>query len=275
METASLLDKAGFASFGTLTAQEIPLLPGKTLPEGVAGAIVGLFPYFTGAYPHRNVALYAVGHDYHMIVKAHLQRAAEALSERLPGLRCRAFVDASPIHEVEAARRAGLGYVGQNGLLIAPVWGQMVFIGCLLTNLPPEALGMVPSAPLPQNLCRGCGRCVAACPTGALTRQDMGRCRSAITQKKGMLTHWEAAQIAEGGFVWGCDICLMACPHNARPPLSPIAEFYENPLPRLTPSDIDGLCNRAYLWRGRDLLRRNLSLIDCTIKEATSHLQNT
>lgn len=261
VDTAALLAAAGLLDFAALPAQAIPLLLGKTLPGGMRSGIICLFPYFSGFYPGRNLSLYALPRDYHSVAKGMLNTAAEKLAAHYPGTSFRTFVDASPIDEVAAAHKAGLGDRGLNGLLIAPGWGQFVFIGCILTDLTVDAISL-PARQSPA-LCDRCGRCVAACPTGALSRDgfDPARCRSDITQKKGELTRWEAEQVALGGFAWGCDHCLLSCSHNRQPDKTPIEAFRRDILPVLTDEAIDQIDDRAYLWRGRETLRRNLRII--------------
>lgn len=279
MDIGAVLTRAGFAGFGLLPAHELPLIAGKALPKGANTAIIGLFPYYAGDFKGRNVALYAVGPDYHSVIKARLNTAAAELAATHKSARFWPFVDASPVDEVGAAAMAGLGQIGRNGMLIAPKWGQLTFIGCLLTSIKPEEIGARPAlnAALPQYPCEGCGRCLVACPTKALGERgvDVSLCRSAISQKKGALTDWEAAQIAAGGLVWGCDRCLLSCPYNSALPPSPIDEFHTALIPVLRAEDIDALSERAYFWRGKDVLRRNLSLITKNKKEGTGHLQNT
>ena len=261
MDLTALLSSAGLVDFAALPAENLPLLGGKRLPQGMKSVIVCLFPYFTGFYPGRNISLYALSADYHTLAGGMLKEAAAQMAVQRPHARLTTFVDASPIDEVAAAHRAGLGDRGQNGLLITPRWGQFVFIGCILTDLGCDELGL--SARQPPRLCDRCDRCVAACPTGALSPGgfERTRCRSEITQKKGDLTEWESNQVAAGGLVWGCDHCLLACPHNQAPEVTPIPAFKQRVLPVLTGADIDNIDDRAYLWRGRTPLRRNLGLI--------------
>jgi epoxyqueuosine reductase QueG len=167
------------------------------------------------------------------------------------------FVDSSPIREVNAARLAGLGVVGLHGQLLHEEYGSRVFLGEIVTTLE-----LQPSAPA-KGACLRCGKCIAACPTGALTANglDKNRCRSAITQKKAPLTDWEQDQIRAGGLVWGCDLCSDACPLNRDKP-TPIKAFYENPAPLVTGENLDRLLAiKSYGWRGRGVLERNIELI--------------
>ena len=141
-----------------------------------------------------------------------------------------------------------------------PIWGSLVFLGELVTDAALDTTGTGQS----RIDCEGCQRCVAACPTGALHDGllDTAKCRSAITQKKDSLTPWEEEQIALGGLAWGCDICTLACPHNAHIPITPIGEFTRGVSPVLTEQNLDALLmNRAFSWRGKEVLARNLRIL--------------
>ena len=160
---------------------------------------------------------------------------------------------------------AGLGLRGRNTLTILPPWGTWLFLGAILTDLPLE------SAPVPAPACMDCGKCTAACPTGALGPNglDPDRCLSALTQKKGALTAEEEARLRGHGLVWGCDACQRACPYNRDVPLSPLPEFRTNLIHTLGTTDVDHLTRRqfqekyplrAFTWRGPGVLLRNLRL---------------
>lgn len=228
------------------------------IPAG-GSAVVMLLPYHTGEHPGRNVARYAVCDDYHTVAGEILEDVCAALREEFPGARFLPFADSSPVPEVEAACRAGLGRRGRNGQLIAPVWGSRVFVCEVVTDLE-----LVPTGPLAGSVCGNCRRCLEACPTGALTAEglDRSRCRSFITQKKGALEPWEEEQVAAGGMAWGCDICTDVCPWNREPPMTPILRLRENLTPVVTAEELEALMARkSYGWRGRQVLERNLKLV--------------
>ncbi len=236
------------------------LIPCRALgrvPER-GSVVVLLLPYCTGDHPGRNVARYAVCDDYHAVAGEILEDVCAALRREFPQGIFLPFVDSSPLPEVEAACRAGLGHRGRNGQLIAPVWGSRVFICEVITDLE-----LLPRSASPETGCGECRRCVDACPTGALTGQglDRNRCRSFITQKKGELDRWEAAQVTAGGLVWGCDICTDACPWNRDLPLTPVLRLRQNLTPVVTEEKLDRLLEqKSYGWRGRRVLERNLAL---------------
>jgi len=229
------------------------------LPRHPASVIVCALPYYSGGYPERNVARYAVCDDYHVAAGSLLGEISDQLGRRFPGRDFVPFIDVSPIREVKAARLAGLGVVGLHGQLIAPRWGPWVFIGCIVTDLHAWADSI--SAPT----CRECEACLTTCPTGALSREGLCRelCRSAITQKRGVLSPWEEEQVRAGGMAWGCDICLEACPMGKSPALTPLDCLKRNPLPILTRGNLGwALERKAYGYRDRGVLERNLTLID-------------
>lgn len=246
--------RAGVCAFspGLLRANQ----PSHGIPDGAKSVLVCLFPYFVGIPNKRNVALYAMLPDYHAVAGAMLSHACALLQETFPENRFCSFVDNSPLDEVTAAVRAGLGKRGKNNLLIARDFGSLLFVGEVVTDLalPAEAQ---------DRCCENCGLCVAACPTGALSPQgfDRSRCRSHLTQKKNGLTDWEASEISAGLLVWGCDLCALACPHNRAVPLTPYADFLGDVVPVVGPDNLDLLLkNRAFSWRGRHTVERNLRL---------------
>lgn len=259
---ADCLAAAGIPRFGVCAFDERLLLPGarsaSRLPPGAKSVVVCLFPYFVGLPKARNLSLYSMLPDYHAVAGGMLHEAARCLSGAFAGRAFVPFVDASPLDEVECGRLAGLGRRGQNGQLIAPGFGSLVFLGELVTDfaLPPAE---------PDGRCEGCGACLSACPTGALRSggMDVSRCRSALSQKKGTLSDREAEHLARGGMAWGCDVCTLACPHNRAPLVTPIEAFSSDVVPILTHQNLDLLMvNRAFSWRGRAVLLRNLSLLD-------------
>lgn len=234
----------------------------EELLPGHQGLICAVFPYFAGEAPG-NLSLYARGQDYHAVVKERLERAAVWLQQEY-GFRFIPMADVSPFPEVWAAACAGLGKLGQNGLLLTPQYGSFVFIGLLLTDLPRAAGG----PPVP---CRGCGACLRACPGAALGEKgqvEEARCLSALTQQRGLLTEEQARAVAAHPLIWGCDACQLACPENRQVLQTALPEFREDLLCSLTEADTAmgdrafrrQYAGRAFTWRGVQPLRRNLEL---------------
>lgn len=231
--------------------------------------LVAAFPYYAGDRPG-NLSLYARGGDYHTVVTTRLNTVCDFLNDNYPKYSFLPTADNSPLPEREAARLAGLGMMGRHGLLILPPYGTYVFLGTILTDAPLPATERPPAPGCPN-----CGRCIAACPGGALSADgfDIDRCLSHLTQKKGALTAEEEALIAAHPLAWGCDCCQRACPFNEHPALSPLPEFTEGLTDTLTAAELEGLTNRtfrekygerAFAWRGPAVLRRNLELQEKT-----------
>ncbi len=262
----------GIDQWGACRFSELPpLLDVRSkawIPPNAKSVLLFLFGYYTEAFPNRNISRYAVPDDYHSILRPLLAEIAASCARRFPEEGFLPFIDSSPIDEVAAAAHAGLGEIGMNGLLLNPVYGSYCFIGEIVTTLPLE----IPP-PEPLYLCTRCGACRAACPTGALAQDRFvrERCRSEITQKKGELTLWEQEQIRKGGFVWGCDRCTEACPVNRNAEKSRVAGFYRNPVPVVDTQNAASLCKtKAYGWRGKNILLRNLHILSGETEDVVS-----
>ena len=237
----------------------------ESLCPGPKSVLAAAFSYYTGDRPG-DLSLYARGRDYHLVLMERLGTVCDILREKYPMYSFEPGADSSPLPERAAARLAGLGIMGRNGLVILPPWGSWLFLGTVLTDLPLD----LPLA-MPSPDCMGCGRCAAACPGGALreTPFDPERCLSHLTQKKGELPPEQADQIRTHPLVWGCDVCQRVCPYNAAPRKTELPEFREGLIDDLTPDMVEGLTNRqfkerfgdrAFAWRGPALLRRNFAL---------------
>lgn len=226
-------------------------------PRDAKSVIVCLLGYYAGERAH-NISRYAWARDYHLMVEELLSPVAERMRETWQEQTFAVFTDNSPIREVTAARLAGLGFIGNNGLLISPAYGSYHFIAEIVTDL-----WLEPSEPVEAG-CGECRLCLDTCPTGALSPfgVEKSRCRSHITQKKGDLTAWEQDQVRKGGLAWGCDICSDVCPYNHPPCWTDLPDFRrelngfirEEDLPRL-------IKERAFGYRGVKVMQRNLRII--------------
>lgn len=250
-----ILINSGIADFGFCAAEPAffrnpPKTPFDFTPVSV---IASIFPYLTPSTGDENLCRYARVPDYHMVVGNRLKSACEALLKEFPDNHFLPFVDSGVLSEVAAALRCGLGVLGKNRLLITPKYGSYVFIGTILTDLKLDYCNQ------PVSFCPDCGRCVAACPTGTLS--DKGDCLSFITQKKGELTDEGADLIRKSGLVWGCDVCQSVCPLNADAAFTDLPEFINGIKGRICAKDLNDLSDRAYGWRGRAVLERNLKIL--------------
>jgi epoxyqueuosine reductase len=156
------------------------------------------------------VSRYALGRDYHKVVRGRLARLAQQVQDEIGPFGWRAFCDSAPVMEVELARRAGLGWRGKHTLLLARNGGSMRFLGTLYTDLP-----LPLDAPVDDH-CGRCTACIDACPTGAIVapyRLDARRCVSYLTiEAKGPIPLELRESI--GNRIYGCDDCQLACPWN-------------------------------------------------------------
>jgi len=195
---------------GTVSAVMVTADYAPSDPEWLANAWACL------AEPERAfVSRYALGRDYHKVVRHRLERLAQRIGEAVGRFGHRVFCDSAPVLEVELARRAGLGWRGKHTLLLDRRRGSTFFIGTLYTDLPLPA-----DAPVTEH-CGSCTRCIDVCPTGAIVapyRLDARRCISYLTiELAGSIP--EPLRPAIGNRVYGCDDCQLACPWNrfARP----------------------------------------------------------
>ena len=261
-DIAEILAQHQIIAYGSVDfAALLPLLECRAkarLPENPQSVLVCLFPYYTEEQDNRNISRYAVVEDYHVVVKNCLSEVCEALSERFAPHIFAPFVDNSPIREVDAAVKAGLGVRGKNQLLIHPVYGSYVFIGEIGTDM------AIPSEIQPDTDCIGCGRCIAACPGGAIGENgiDREKCLSHITQKKGELTEWEIEMVKSGNLLWGCDICQEVCPYNQQLQPTELPGFQDNQIAEVTYSQIKDLVKtRAFGFRGSKVIERNYEIL--------------
>ena len=156
------------------------------------------------------VARYALGRDYHKLMRNRLQKLAERVAAELGPFGHRVFVDSAPVLERALARNAGLGWIGKHTCLIDRSGGSWFFLGEIYVDLP------LPIDPPASAHCGSCVRCIEVCPTGAITgphRLDARRCISYLTiEHEGSID--EALRPLIGNRIFGCDDCQLACPWN-------------------------------------------------------------
>jgi epoxyqueuosine reductase len=212
--------------------------PTAVVPEARALVVVGL--YYGGhedgaaaegsdlvgpAEPRGRISRYAWGEDYHHVMEPRLHRLAEFLLSR--GARvARYYVDTGPVIDRAAARRAGVGWYGKNTLIITRSGhGSWVFLGEILTDLP-----LLPDSP-DDGDCGRCRLCLDACPTGAIVAPyvvDARKCISYLTiEHRGPIPR--EIRPAIGDHIFGCDICQVVCPHNAKTLAEGHPEFAPRP----------------------------------------------
>jgi epoxyqueuosine reductase len=185
-------------------------------PEGLKGD-VALFPKrATSPFSPGKVARYALGDDYHELIKPRLHQLADFLRQLAPEAQTRACVDTAPVMEKELAARAGIGWIGKNTCIINSEIGSWLFLGEVITTLD------LPTDQPAIDRCGTCTRCIDACPTGAITepyKLDPRKCISYLTiEHRGEIDPVLQPQIGE--WLYGCDICQDVCPWNGRAPIS-------------------------------------------------------
>lgn len=155
------------------------------------------------------VSRYALGRDYHKLIRKRLASLAKRIEGRVGAFGYRAFVDSAPVMERALAQKAGLGWFGKNAMLLHPQAGSLFFLGELYTDLP-----LPVDPPFEGEHCGSCSACRTACPTGAIVDDkvvDSRRCISYLTiELHGAIP--EEFREAMGNRVYGCDDCQLVCP---------------------------------------------------------------
>ena len=192
------------------------------------------------------VSRYALGRDYHKLMRKRLQRYAERIQERFGAIGYRVFTDSAPVLEKALAARAGLGWQGKHSNLLHRDHGSWFFLGEIYTDLELE-----PDAPL-ENHCGRCRSCIDICPTGAIVEPyvvDARRCISYLTieHRSAIPLEWRAAI---GNRIYGCDDCQLVCPWNRFARYTRESDFR----PR---HDLDRISLlECFQWSESDFLRR-------------------
>ncbi|WP_119718488.1 tRNA epoxyqueuosine(34) reductase QueG [Cognatilysobacter tabacisoli] len=192
------------------------------------------------------VARYALGRDYHKLMRQRLQRLADRLAEEVGPFGHRVFVDSAPVLERALARNAGLGWIGKHTCLIDRDGGSWFFLGEIYVDLP-----LPVDAPATAH-CGTCVRCIDICPTQAIVaphRLDARRCISYLTiEHEGAID--EALRPLIGNRIFGCDDCQLVCPWNKFAKRTDEPDFrVRNDLDRATLLDL-------FAWDEDEFLRR-------------------
>ena len=157
------------------------------------------------------VSRYALGRDYHKVMRGRLQKLADRIAAAIGPFGYRAFTDSAPVLEKALARDAGLGWIGKHTNLINPRAGSWFFLGELYTDLP-----LPGDAPVTSDYCGTCTRCIDVCPTAAIVapyQLDARRCISYLTIESHESIP-EEFRAAIGNRIYGCDDCQLVCPWN-------------------------------------------------------------
>lgn len=170
---------------------------------------------------HAYVSRYALGRDYHKLMRKRLKALGEKIKQYCHDLDYRPFVDSAPILERPLAEKAGLGWVGKHSLLINKHAGSWFFLGELLVNIP------LPVTKKKENLCGSCVACMKICPTQAIVAPyevDARRCISYLTIELREAIPVEFRTLI-GNRIYGCDDCQLICPWNKFAQLSLESDF--------------------------------------------------
>ena len=156
------------------------------------------------------VSRYALGRDYHKMMRKRLQRLAQQIEQQIGPFGYRVFVDSAPVLEKALAEKAGLGWIGKHSNLINKKAGSWFFLGEIYTDLP------LPTDEPVENHCGDCSKCIDICPTQAIVAPytvDARRCISYLTiELHGSIP--EELRPLMGNRIYGCDDCQLVCPWN-------------------------------------------------------------
>ncbi|SHG11231.1 tRNA epoxyqueuosine(34) reductase QueG [Vibrio gazogenes] len=171
---------------------------------------------------HAYISRYALGRDYHKLVRKQLKKLGDKIRQEVGELNDRPFVDSAPILERPLAQKAGLGWTGKHSLILDQDAGSWFFLGELLVDIP------LPVDQPSQNQCGHCRACVTSCPTGAIVADgvvDARRCISYLTIEFSGVIPLEFRK-AIGNRIYGCDDCQLVCPWNRSASLTEQSDFH-------------------------------------------------
>ena len=213
------------AAHGSKRARPAELIPGT---QRIISVRLDYFPP-AAADPHSvlnnpnaaYIARYALGRDYHKVLRARLQHLADRISAEVGEHHYRVFTDSAPVLEVELARKSGLGWRGKHTLLLNREHGSWFFLGEIYTDL------ALPVDAPESDHCGTCHACIDICPTAAIVapyQLDARRCISYLTiEHKSAIP--EEFRALMGNRIYGCDDCQLVCPWNRFAQIAELADF--------------------------------------------------
>ena len=244
----------------------------KELVDFAQSVIVVTLNYYNPDYLKNkkssySFAQYALGADYHGLMKKKLQSLADFISEQEANSKHKIFVDAVPSFEKQLAQRAGLGKIGYNTLLLTEK-GSYVFVGELFTSLVLEY-----DKPLEREICLHCNRCVNACPTKALESPytlNTAACIAYQTiENKEDTSQFVKENMRE--YIYGCDFCQRICPINAKSEKSneksfeakkELLDWSDEQWETITESDFQRIFKNSAVARiGYEKLKNNIAVL--------------
>lgn len=202
------------------------------LVDGARSVISLSFNYYTEQKQSDpdapKIAMYALGQDYHTVVRGRLEKLLEYIRSEAGAVNGRYFVDSAPVLEKAWAQRSGIGWIGKNTNLLTKRQGSYFFLAEIIVDIELEYDSPV------RDYCGSCTRCIDACPTQAIYepyKLDASKCISYFTIElkdqmlpddyKGKFDNW----------MYGCDICQQVCPINSQAMPHHVPEF--EPLPEV------------------------------------------
>lgn len=227
------LDAGHHGSMSYLAENVDKRLHPELLLKGACRVIVARMPYLHGGTEPLQVlqdanrayiSRYALGRDYHKVLRRRLARVADRLNAAVQPFdhRYRAFTDSAPVLEKAMAVKAGHGWVGRHSLVLNEASGSWFFLGEVYTNVP-----LPVDAADGDDRCGACRACVQVCPTNAIIEGrtiDARRCISYLTiESRDPIP--EALRQALGNRIFGCDDCQLYCPWNRSAPASEEPDF--------------------------------------------------
>ena len=300
------IDKIGFASaapfdhlaqgmqeskeLGHTTGFEHPILEERIYPEKIFDSpktiisIALAYPTLPSKKPERvkgerrgAFARASWGEDYHFILSRRMEALIEYIKSEVnqEDIAFKPMVDTGELIDVRVAERAGIGFVGKNGLLVTKEFGSYVYLGELITNIEFPV-----DAPVDYG-CGDCTRCVDFCPTNALLgngKMNAQRCLSYQTQTKGFMPKEYRKKM--GHVIYGCDICQQVCPYNKgkdfhlHPEMEPSVEETHpllKPLVTISNKEFkERFGKMAGSWRGKKPLQRNSIIALANYRDKTA-----
>ena len=300
------IDKIGFASaapfdhlaqgmqeskeLGHTTGFEHPILEERIYPEKIFDSpktiisIALAYPTLPSKKPERvkgerrgAFARASWGEDYHFILSRRMEALIEYIKSEVnqEDVAFKPMVDTGELIDVRVAERAGIGFVGKNGLLVTKEFGSYVYLGELITNIEFPV-----DAPVDYG-CGDCTRCVDFCPTNALLgngKMNAQRCLSYQTQTKGFMPKEYRKKM--GHVIYGCDICQQVCPYNKgkdfhlHPEMEPSVEETHpllKPLVTISNKEFkERFGKMAGSWRGKKPLQRNAIIALANYRDKTA-----
>ncbi|MBI4811429.1 MAG: tRNA epoxyqueuosine(34) reductase QueG [Ignavibacteriales bacterium] len=246
--------------------------PQKILPDAKSVISVAMNYYKDDANIHNSsigkISRYALGGDYHVVLKTRLNRLLEYIKDIEPLVKGKIFVDSGDIMEKVWMVRSGIGWRGKHSITVTKEYGSWVFLGEIVLNLELEY-----DRPA-TDLCGDCRKCIDACPTKAIIKPyvlEANRCIAYLTiEHKGKIP----SELSEknNNWIFGCDICQEVCPWNQKKAkMTDVKEFFPNEdyyslklesLIKLTQRDFDRLFRDSPIKRtGLSKLKRNVRVI--------------